>query len=156
MAKPIQLDFPPRNLEKERKQLLTDASLEHAEALNDLLDLAETLRRHNVLNTVQGLVGAGGSLTNHLAAAAARPESVRALRNLIALTRILGSLDPELIESVGKAIPPSWKDRNAREEATAPSLWKVGKALVSPGARRALYGAAMVLAGVGIYMSRNR
>lgn len=157
MAKPIQLDFPTRNREAEVRQKLAEAPLEHAEALAELLALAEDLRRHNVINTLRGAVGAGGELATHLSEAMAQPETARGLRNLIALGKILGSIDPELIETVQRSLPASWLDPAARDESTrTPSLWKVAKTLTSPPARRALLGVGMVLAGVGLYMAREK
>lgn len=157
MAKPIQLDFPPRNMEEERRRLLADLPVEHAEALADLLALAEDLRRHNVINTVRGAVGAGGQLVTYLSEAMAQPETARGLRNLIALAKLLGSVNPELIETIQSSLPESWRDPAARGETTrTPSLWKVARTLTSPPARRALLGAGMVLAAVGIYMSRDK
>lgn len=157
MAKPVQLDFPPRNLDAERSRILADLPQKHAEALADLLALAEDLRRHNVINTLRGAVGAGGQLITYLSEAAAQPETARGLRNLIALAKILSSVNPELIEAIQRSMPRSWTDPAARGESTAtPSLWKVARTLTSPPVRRALFGAGMVLAGVGVYMSRDK
>lgn len=157
MAKPIQLDIPTRNREAEHRARLATLPVEHAEALADLLALAEDLRRHNVINTLRGAVGAGGELTTSLARAMAQPETARAMRNLIALAKLLGSIDPELLETVQRSLPQSWRDPAARDDTTkTPSLWRVGRTLTSPPARRALMGVGMVLAGVGLYMAREK
>jgi uncharacterized protein YjgD (DUF1641 family) len=157
MAKPIQLDFPPRNREAEHRQMLATLPVEHAEALAELLALAEDLRRHNLINTLRGAVGAGGELITYLSEAMAQPEAARGLRNLIALSKILGSISPELLETVQHSLPESWRDPAAREDSTkTPSLWKVARTLTSPPARRALMGAGVLLAGVGLYMARDK
>lgn len=157
MAKPIQLDFPARNREAERRRTLAELPVEHAEALADLLALAEDLRRHNVINTLRGAVGAGGQLTTFLSEAIAQPETARGLRNLIVLAKMLGRINPELLEAIDHSMPENWRDPAARGETTkVPSLWKVAKTLTSPPARRALLGVGMVLAGVGMYMSREK
>ena len=157
MAKPIQLDIPPRNVEEEHRRMLATLPVEHAEALADLLALAEDLRRHNVINTLRGAVGAGGSLITYLSEAMAQPEAARGLRNLIALTKLLGSINPELLETVQRSLPGSWRDPAARDDTSkTPSLWRVARTLTSPPARRALMGVGVVLAGVGLYMSREK
>lgn len=157
MAKPIQLDIPARNREAEHRAMLATLPVEHAEALADLLDLAEDLRRHNVINTLRGAVGAGGELITHVSEAMAQPEAERGLRNLIALSKLLGSVNPELIETVRRSLPASWRDPAVRDETTrTPGLWKVARTLTSPPARRALMGVGLVLAGVGIYMAREK
>lgn len=157
MAKPIQLDIPTRNREAEHRAMLATLPVEHAEALADLLALAEDLRRHNVINTLRGAVGAGGQLITYVAEAMAQPETARGLRNLIALSKLLGSINPELLETVQRSLPESWTDPASRGETTkTPSLWKVGRTLTSPPARRALMGMGMVLAAVGVYMARDK
>lgn len=155
MAKPIQLDFPPRNRQAELQQRFAEASSEHAAALIELLELLEVLHQRNVLSTLRGAVGAGDSLISYAAHAAAQPESIRALRNLLALTKILGQIDPELIESVQRSIPPALKDRNERRNTPAPSLWKIAKTFWSPPVRRTLMGVGFVLAGIGYYMNKE-
>ncbi len=157
MAKPIQLDIPARNREAEHRETLAKLPVEHAEALADLLALAEDLRRHNVINTLRGAVGAGGELVTYVAEAMAQPETARGMRNLIALGKLLGSINPELLETVQRSLPRSWRDPEARDDTTkAPSLWKVARTLTSPPARRALMGVGVVLAGVGLYMARDK
>lgn len=157
MAKPIQLDIPTRNREAEHREMLAKLPEEHAEALADLLALAEDLRRHNVINTLRGAVGAGGELVTYLSEAVAQPEMARGLRNLIALAKLLGSIHPELLETVQRSLPESWRDPAARDAMTrTPSLWKVARTLTSPPARRALMGVGVVLVGVGVFMAREK
>lgn len=157
MAKPIQLDIPTRNREAERREMLATLPEEHAEALADLLALAEDLRRHNVINTLRGAVGAGGELITYLSEAMAQPEAARGLRNLISMAKLLGSIHPELLETVQRSLPESWRDPAARDATTkTPSLWRVARTLTSPPARRALMGVGVVLAGVGVYMAREK
>lgn len=156
MARPIQLDIPTRHPAAENRQRLAELTEENAAALADVLELARVLHEHKVLDTLRGAVGAGGSLVSYLAEAVAQPESVRALRNFLALSKLFAQLDPELIDAVRRSIPESWQDKNARGDARAPSLWKVAKVLGSAPARRALLGVGLVLAGVGMYMSRDK
>ena len=155
MARPIQLDFPARNHQAEMQQRLSAAPTEHAAAILEFLELLEVLHQRNVLSTLRGAVGAGDDLIGQLSKAAAQPDSVRALRNAISLARLLSQVDPELIETIEKAIAPDPKPhKNA--DPMAPGLWKVAKTLGSPPVRRALFAAGVVLAAIGGYMEKRQ
>ena len=156
MAKPIQLDFPTRNRELELRQRLERAPVEHAEAILDFIDLLEELHRHNVLNTLRGAVGAGDHIFSTVSNSAAQPETIRALRNFIALTKLLGKIDPELIEAVQRAIPPELQDSRLRRSTRPPSILAIARTFWSPPVRRALMATGLVLAGIGYYMNKER
>ena len=156
MAKPIQLDFPARDHNAELQQRLAEAPVEHAEAILEFLELLEVLHRRNVLSTVRGAVAAGDDLVTHVAQAAAQPESIRAMRNFLALSKLFGKLDPALIESIERSVTPQLMDRNLPGQTPAPSLWKIARTFWSPPVRRALFATGLVLAGVGYYMSQDR
>ena len=156
MAKPIQLDFPTRNYETELQQRLAEAPFEHAAAILEFYELLEVLHKQKVLSTLRGAVGAGDDLVAHLAKAAAEPETIRALRNFIALTKIFGQIDPELIEAIQRSIPPQFKDRDLRRQTPPPSLWAIARTLWSPPVRRALFAGGFMLAGTGYYMNKER
>jgi uncharacterized protein YjgD (DUF1641 family) len=155
MARPIQIDFPVRDHRAELQQRLADAPTEHAAAILEFLDLLDVLHKRNVLSTIRGAVGAGDDLIGHISKAAAQPESIRALRNLLALSKILGSIDPELIESVQRSIPPQFKDRYARRQTPAPGFFQIARTFWSVPVRRALMAVGLVLAGIGYYMSKD-
>lgn len=155
MAKPIQLDFPPRNHHVELQERLAKAPEEHAAALLELLELVEVLHERKVLTTLRGAVGASDSLVSYLSHAAAQPESIRAIRNLLAFGKIVATIDPELIEAVQRAIPPQLKDRNLRHRTPAPSIWKVIRTFWSPPVQRALFAIGLTLAGIGYYMNKE-
>lgn len=155
MAKPIQLDFPPRSVKAELQQRLAEAPAEHAAAILELLELIQVLHERNVLSTLRGAVGAGENLVSYAAHAAAQPESIRAMRNFLALSKIFGKLDPELIEAVERSIPAQLQDRNERRMTPAPSFWKIGKLFLSAPVRRALMASGFILAGIGYYMNKE-
>ena len=154
MAKPIQLDVSPRNPQAEVQRRLAEAPAEHAAALLEFLELLEVLHQKNVLSTLRGAVGAGDSIVNHLASASSRPETVRAMRNFVALTKLFAQIDPELIEAIQRSIPATLRDRHLRS-ASPPSLWKIARTLLSPPARRALVATGFVLAGIGYYLGKD-
>lgn len=156
MARPIQLDIPTRNREVELRHRLEQAPIEHAEAILEFIELLEELHRRNVLNTLRGAVGAGDNIISTLSNSAAQPETVRAMRNFIALTKLFGKIDPELIEAVQRAIPPELQDSRLRRGTRAPSILAIARTFWSPPVRRALMATGLVLAGIGYYMNKER
>jgi uncharacterized protein YjgD (DUF1641 family) len=154
MAKPIQLDFPARDHQAEMQQRLAQAPAEHAAAILEFLELLEVLHQHNVLSTLRGAAGAGGSLIEQISAAAAQPDSVRALRNAIAMARILSQIDPELIATIQKAIE-SGREAHAQPAWKGPGLWKIARTLWSPPVRHTLFAGSLVLVAIGGYLERK-
>jgi uncharacterized protein YjgD (DUF1641 family) len=104
MAQPIPLETPPRDLRKERAERLEAARLEHAEALLEAYDVIEELHRSRMLELVRGALGARGDLAETLAGAADTPQGANAMRNLILLAKMLGSIDPRVMESYVAAV----------------------------------------------------
>ncbi len=155
MAKAIQVDFPVRDHKAELQMRLAEAPTEHAAAILELLELLDVLHERNVLSTIRGAVGASDDLIGHISKAAAQPESIRALRNLLAAFKIVGQIDPEIIEAVGRSIPPEFKDRNVRRGTPKPSLWKIVRTFWSPPVQRLLFAWGLMLAGIGHYMNKE-
>ena len=156
MAKPIQLDFSPRNQQAELQLRLANAPGEHAAAILEFYELLEVLHQQKILATLRGAAAAGDDLVGHLAKAAAQPEAIRAMRNFIALTKLFGQIDPELIDAIQRSIPPQLTNRYLRRDTPAPSLWKLARTFWSPEVRRALLATGLVLAGIGYYLNKDR
>ncbi len=156
MAKPIQIDFPPRNHQAELEQRLANAPTEHAAAILEFYELLEVLHEQKVLSTLRGAVAAGDDLVGHLAKAAAEPETIRAMRNFIALTKLFGQIDPELIDAIQRSIPAQLRNSDLRRQTPAPSLWKLARTFWSPPVRHALLATGFVLAGIGYYLNKDR
>jgi hypothetical protein len=77
------------------------------------------------------------------------------MRNAIALAKIFSQIDPELIETIQKAIAPG-NQRRARSNGATPGVLKVARTLWSPPVRRTLFAAGIVLAAVGGYLERRQ
>jgi uncharacterized protein YjgD (DUF1641 family) len=137
MAQPIPLEAPPRDLRREQAQRLEAARLDHAEALLEGYELIEQLHQSRTLELLRGAVGARGQLSETLAAAADMPQGVNALRNLALLAKMLGSIDPQVMESyVGAVVGAAGSVRAG--EADPPGLLAVLKQLRRREVRRAL------------------
>lgn len=104
MARPIALELPPRDPREELRKRLEEAPLEHAEALLESYKLIEELHRHGVFELLRGALGASDKLIEAAVDAAKSEESVRAIRNAIILGKILGSINPDVLQGVAAAV----------------------------------------------------
>lgn len=147
MANPI--DFKPRRLDPrlELERRLYAAPIEHAEALLAAFELLEEAHRQGLLDAMHGAVGARDTIAAIVAHYSAEPVSVNAMRNLIALGKMLGALDPEPISKLSKQMVQAMESHRA--EAASPSLWELWKRLRSPEARRGLSFLTTMLGALG-------
>ena len=135
MAQPIRLDFPPRDARAELQARLQNAPLEHAEALLSGYDLLQRLHDCGVLDLLRGGLGSSDKVLSIVVDAAKTPEAIIATRNLLILSKVVFSLEPELLEGIAKAVPNSLTQ--AREEKPL-SPWQMFKKMCSHDTRRAL------------------
>jgi uncharacterized protein YjgD (DUF1641 family) len=103
MAQPISLNLPPRDPRAELRSRLENAPIEHAEALLDSYELLQQLHEHGVFQLLRGALGASDKLVETAVDAAKSDESIRAMRNAIILSKMLGSINPDLLERIAVA-----------------------------------------------------
>src|SRR5580658_5149005 len=103
MARPISLEVAPRDPRQELRQRLDEAPVEHAEALLDSWELLQQLHDRGVLELLKGALGASDKLIETAVDAAKSEESVRAIRNALILGKMLGSINPEVLQSFATA-----------------------------------------------------
>jgi uncharacterized protein YjgD (DUF1641 family) len=103
MARPIALELPPRDPRAELRKRLDEAPAEYAEALLDSYELLQQLHDHGVFDLLRGALCATDKLVESAADMAKSDESVRAIRNAIILGKMLGSIDPDVLQSVAAA-----------------------------------------------------
>jgi uncharacterized protein YjgD (DUF1641 family) len=173
MAHPITFKPQPVDPKQELMRELDAAPREHAEALLVAYDLLQTAHDKGVLDLLQGLVGGRDVLAGKVGEAIAMPESIAALRNVIALGRILASIDPDLLHRLSKAMAESAAPMQVREKENTtaktalhatpgefrepphhsapepPSLWQIFKRASSKDGRRGLALAVSLLTGAG-------
>src|SRR6202521_292000 len=104
MARPIALELPPRDPREELRTRLEQAPVAHAEALLDSYELLQQLHDHGVFELLRGALGASDKLVETAVDAAKSDESVRAIRNAIILVKILGSINPDVLQGVAVAV----------------------------------------------------
>src|SRR6266851_183609 len=135
MSQPIRLEFPPRDARAELQIRLQNAPLQHAEALLSGYDLLQRLHDRGVLDLLRGGPGSSDKVLSLAVDAAKTPEAINATRNLLILSKVVFSLEPELLENIAKAVPNSLAQ--AKEQKPL-SLWQLFKKMCSQDTRRAL------------------
>jgi uncharacterized protein YjgD (DUF1641 family) len=104
MARPMALELPPRDPREELRKRLEEAPVKHAEALLDSYELLGKLREHGLFELLRGALGASDKLIETAVDAARSDEAIRAIRNAIILGKILGAINPEVLQSVAVAV----------------------------------------------------
>lgn len=146
MANP--LHFRPRvDPKRELQRQLDDAPLEHAEALLVVFDILKTAHANGTLDLVNGLVGGRDIIAGKIAEYAKLPGGIAAIRNLLALSKILMALDPETLDEVTRSVTNAVGQHQA--EVKAPSLWQIAKRATSEDSRRGLSFMTLMLSALG-------
>ena len=153
MAKPIELIPTPRDPREEITRRLENAPVEHTEAVLSAYELLQELHASGTLDLLRGAAGAQGEIVQHAAGLAAQPEAVRALRNLLVLGKLLGSIDPDALHRLTAGLPGA-VDQAPNEET--PSFVGIFRRLSSKDSRRALAAAANILESVGKGMASGK
>jgi uncharacterized protein YjgD (DUF1641 family) len=99
MAQPIPF-LPPANHTASNAERLRNAPAEHAEALLSAYELLQLMHDRGVLNLLRGLVDSGDEVIGSIAAAVDTPESIRAIRNFLLLTKFFASIPPDVLSSL--------------------------------------------------------
>jgi len=146
MAQPIRLEFSPRDVRAELQTRLQNAPLEHAEALLSGYDLLQRLHDCGVLDLLRGGLGSSDKVISIVVDAAKTPEAINATRNLLILSKVVFTLEPDLLEDIAKAVPNSLAQ--AKEQKPL-SLWQMFKKLCGRDTRRALSAMLGVLESFG-------
>src|SRR5579862_3121863 len=105
MSQPIPLVLSARDPRTELQARLQNAPLEHAEALLAAYEVLQGLHDRGVFELLRGALGSSDKVLEIAVEAAKTPESIRGIRNIITLTKILGSIEPELVEGFAKSLP---------------------------------------------------
>jgi uncharacterized protein YjgD (DUF1641 family) len=145
MARPIPLELPARNPREELRLRLEQAPIEHAEAVLAGFEVLQGLHDQGVLEVLRGVLGGSDKILAILVNAAKEPEAIRGLRNLIILSKIAGSIDPELLGKFARALPEALDGAVKAQRAEPPSLWETFRILGSRNLRRGVAAANSLL-----------
>lgn len=146
MAKQIEFRPPLPSAAEETQRKLDAAPLEHADAVLNAFRTLQTLHDTNTLDFVRGLLGAGDEVLTQVVSVATSPQSTRAIRNLLVLTNILGSIDPDALQRITTTVTPALTER---QPAEPPSLFAITKRIFSKDSRRALATGVTLLEAFG-------
>jgi uncharacterized protein YjgD (DUF1641 family) len=135
MAQPILLNLAARNPRAELQLRLQNAPLEHAEALLSTYEVLQGLHDRGVFELMRGTLGSSDKVLEIIVEAAKAPESIRGMRNLIIISKLFASIEPELLEGLASSLPQAL---TKKPESKPPSLWQLLKKMFSRDTRRAL------------------
>ena len=153
MAQPIPLQMPARDPRAELQTRLQNAPLQHAEALLSGYELLQRLHDRGVLDLLRGALGSSDKVIEIVVDAAKTPEAIIATRNLLILSKVVFSLEPELLEGIANAVPNSLTQ--AREGKPL-NLWQMFKKMCNHDTRRALSAMVGVLESFGKTLGLGR
>jgi uncharacterized protein YjgD (DUF1641 family) len=147
MANPLQFKPMVGDPHQELERRLARAPREHSEALLLAWDVLQTAHDKGILDLAHGLMGGRDAIATKLAEAANTPEGIGAIRNLLALGRVLASLDPGTLDHLARALDGAARRKEAEEKP--PSLWQLFRRVASEDGRRGLSFFTTVLTGLG-------
>jgi uncharacterized protein YjgD (DUF1641 family) len=150
MAEPVPFRrYIPPDDRDDLARKIEAAPKDHAEALLSSLQLLQQLHDTGTLDLLRGAVGAGDAVVNHVVNIISSPEMVNVLRNLLALGKIVGSIDPD---SLHAAIEGSPEDRRNGP----PSLFAIARQMNTEEARTGLSVAVRLLTLLGGAVNTER
>jgi uncharacterized protein YjgD (DUF1641 family) len=149
MARPIPLELPKRDAREELHSRLEQAPIEHAEAVLASFEVLQGLHNCGVLELLRGVLGGSDKILEIVVDASKAPEAVRAIRNLLIMSKILGSIEPELLEKFAQAVPDALAGAAKAGQAEPPGFWGVLKIIRSKNMRRGLAAANNLLEAWG-------
>jgi len=155
MARPIPLE-PKRDRREELLSRLEKSPAEHADALLAGFEVLQALHDQGVLEVLRGVLDGGDKILEIVVEAAKTPEAIRAIRNLVIMTKILGSIDPELLKKLAEAIPDILTGEAKAQETEPPGFWEALRILRSRNLRRGLAVVNNLLEALGRNFSSEK
>jgi uncharacterized protein YjgD (DUF1641 family) len=156
MAKPIPLQLPKRDAREELRSRLEQAPLEHAEAVLAGFEVLQGLHDSGTLEVLRGVLGGGNKILEIVVESTKTPEAIRGIRNLLIVTKIVGSIDPEILRKFAEAAPDALAAAAKAQEMEPPSLWESLRILRSENLRRGLAVMNGVLQGLAKNFSTEK
>ncbi|HEV7377620.1 MAG TPA: hypothetical protein VGN95_23085 [Pyrinomonadaceae bacterium] len=148
MARPIPLELPPRDPQRELNSRLQQAPLEHAEAVLAAYEVLQGLHDHGVLELMRGMLGGSEKILEQVVAVGSGTQAIRATRNLLLLATMLGEIEPALLSDLTRAIPKALVQANA-EQRKPPGLFKLMSTFWNKDFRRGLAACNDLLVAFG-------
>jgi uncharacterized protein YjgD (DUF1641 family) len=123
MARPIPAERLKRDPREELRSRLEQAPAEHAAAMLAGYEVLQGLHDRGVLELLRGVLGGGDDILQAGVEAMKTPEAIRGLRNLLILTKVCGTIDPEILRKFAEAVPDALAAAAKAQENEPPGLW---------------------------------
>jgi uncharacterized protein YjgD (DUF1641 family) len=136
MARAIGLDGGPRNAREDLRRKLEQAPEQHVEALLESYELLQQLHDAGALRLLRGVLQSGDLLLDTAVNAAKSDEAIRGLRNAIILAKMLGSINPDLLQGYANAVSETLGCQ--KPVAEPPGLLKLFSEFRHPELRRSM------------------
>lgn len=148
MGVPIKFESPRRSAREELLERLDQAPARHAEVLLAVYDLLQGLHDRGVLDALNGALSSGNFILDAVVETANTPENIRAIRNLLILSKVLSDIDPDVLGSLVGAVPEALQQVSS-EKTNAPGMLSLLQKFNSRDSRRAMAFAASLLESLG-------
>ena len=149
MARPIPLELPKRDAREELHSRLEKAPAEHAEAILAGFEVLQGLHDRGVLELLRGVLDGGNKILEIVVEASKSPAAIRGIRNLLIMTKVVGSIDPEVLKKFAAAVPDAIVGAAEAQEKEPPGFWEALRILSSRNLRRSLAVVKSVLEALG-------
>jgi len=136
MARAIGLEVTPRDAREELHKRLEQAPAQYAEALLDGYELLQQLHDSGMLKLLRGAVASGDKIIEALVDATKSEDGIRGLRNAVILARMLGSINPDLLQGFANAMSETLGCREP--VAHPPGLFQLFAEFRQPELRRSM------------------
>jgi uncharacterized protein YjgD (DUF1641 family) len=147
MALPIRLESSPRTAHEQLRRHLHGAPAEHADALLAVYDLLQALHDREILDALKGVLSSSDFILGAVVETANTPQTVRLIRNLLLLARMVGDIEPELVNRIAVAVPEGLAQASSKTEP--PGLFTLIQKFNSPDCRRGMAFATALLESLG-------
>lgn len=147
MAKPLPFTPPHADPRMELQRRLAEAPHRHAEALIVFYELLGEAHDQGLLDALHGAIKAKDTMITELARYVADPVNIDTLRHIVAVGKMVGSLDPAPISKLAEEAYQA-RQHNQRPHKP-PSLWQLFRRLFHEDTRRGLAFITSMLAALG-------
>jgi uncharacterized protein YjgD (DUF1641 family) len=155
MGVPIKFESPRRSARDELLERLEQAPATHAEALLAVYDLLQGLHDRGVLDALNGALSSGNFILDTVVETANTPENIRAIRNLLLMSKLLGDIDPDVLGRVVGAFPEALQQVSSAK-TKAPGMLSLLQKFNSEDSRRGMALAASLLESLGKKLGEKR
>lgn len=136
--------YQPADSREDLLRKVQAAPAEHAEAILAAYEVLEKLHEKDVLNLLNGLLGAKDTVVDHVTDLISSREMVNVLRLALIAGNVIKQIDPDDLNAVLR-----------QSEGKAPSQWQVIRRLMSADARRAMGTLAGVMNVFGAALGKR-